>query len=80
MSGLLLLGAVATSDHVEPLSVVLRSRPPAPTSRQVLPLVHAMENMSLFDGNHVRPPSVVRAQKGRPSRPFALDAVRLTEP
>jgi len=59
VSGLLLPGAVATSDQVEPLSVVFRSRPPAPTSIQVLPLVQAMENMSLFDGNQVWPPSLL---------------------
>src|SRR6478752_6150056 len=59
VSGLLLPGAVATSVHVSPPSVVRRSRPPAPTVRQFALLVHAIENMSLFDGNHVAPPSVL---------------------
>ena len=56
---MLLPGAVATSVHVLPPSVVLRSRPPAPTSIQVLELVQAIENMSLFDGNQLWPPFVL---------------------
>ena len=59
VSGLLLPGAVATSDHVVPPSVVRRSRPPAPTSRHVLLLVQAIENMSLLEGNQLWPPSVL---------------------
>src|SRR3954466_1100576 len=57
VSGLLLPGAVATSVHVAPPSVVRRSRPPAPTVMHVALLVHAIENMSLFDENQFRPPS-----------------------
>src|SRR3954452_3205719 len=59
VSGLLLPGAVATSVHVAPPSVVRRSRPPAPTVMHVALLVHSIENMSLFDGNQLAPPSVL---------------------
>src|SRR3954452_23866831 len=59
VSGLLLPGAVATSVQVPPPSVVRRSRPPAPTVMHVALLVQAIENMSLFDGNQVAPPSLL---------------------
>src|SRR4051794_35102731 len=59
VSGLLLPGAVATSVQVLPPSVVRRSRPPAPTVMHVALPVHSIENMSLFDGNQVAPPSVL---------------------
>src|SRR3954463_11019484 len=59
VSGLFLPGAVGVSVHVSPPSPVMRSRPPAPTVMQVAEFVHAIENMSLFDGNHVVPPVVL---------------------
>ena len=50
---------LGAADQVVPPSACVLIRPPSPTSTHAVPLVQAIDGMSLLDGTHVAPPSAV---------------------